>query len=108
MQIIPELAECSWGEREGEVKGVWFEKWKRGLELPAGAETYDEFLDRALGVINKALLNPGPVLIFALGGVYWAAQTHGTRETDEALPNATIVKHKPPSQQHPWWSTSKL
>lgn len=108
IKIIDELIECSWGEREGDVKAAWFENWKKGIEVPKGAETYPEFLDRALGAINKALSNPGPVLIVAHGGIYWAVQVHATRNTDQALPNATIVKHTPPSERHPWWSTSNI
>jgi len=108
IEVIDELKECSWGEREGDVKGEWFERWKRGLEQPPGSEPYDTFLDRALNAINKALSYPGPILIVAHGGIYWAVQLHATRNTDESLPNATIVKHTPPSEQFPWWTASNV
>ena len=106
VSIHEELKECSWGVREGDTKGAWFEKWKRGIETPIGSELYEEFLSRAVGAINQALNEPGPVLIVAHGGIYWAVQLHALRNMDHDLKNATIVKHTPPSEQHPWWSTS--
>ena len=105
VSIQKDLIECSWGVCEGEVKGAWFEKWKRGVELPKGAEPYEEFLSRAVGAINQALTNPGPILIVAHGGIYWAVQMYALGNMDYDLKNATIVKHTPPSKQHPWWST---
>ena len=106
VSVLDELIECSWGVREGETKGAWFENWKTGSETPDGAEAYGAFLDRAVRAINTALLNPGPVLIVAHGGIYWAVQLHALRNVDADLENGTIVKHTPPSEQHPWWSTS--
>ena len=106
VSIVEDLIECSWGVREGDVKGAWFENWKRGIENPEGGEPYTEFLSRAVRGINQALAFPGPVLIVAHGGIYWAVQLHATREMDRDLANAAIVKHTPPSEQHPWWSTS--
>ena len=108
ISVLQGLAECSWGVREGCVKGVWFEKWKRGIEIPDGAELYEEFLDRALGAINQALLSPEPVLIVAHGGIYWAVQLYALRSMDEPLPNAMIVRHIPPSDNSPWWRTCKV
>lgn len=108
VSILDELIECSWGVREGETKGAWFENWKKGIENPDGAEPYQDFLDRAVGAINTALQTPGPVLIVAHGGIYWAIQLHALRNIDTDLENATIVKHTPPTEQHPWWSTSTI
>jgi len=76
VSVLEDLIECSWGVREGETKGGWFEKWKRGIETPDGAEPYEEFLSRAVRAINQALDKPGPVLIVAHGGIYWAVQLH--------------------------------
>lgn len=108
IEILDELIECSWGEREGERRGVWYEAWKRGLETPPGAEPYDEFIERARGAINRALGFPGPVLIVAHGGVYWAVQIHATRELGTSLPNAQIVKHTAPTEAHPWWQSASI
>jgi len=104
VSIQKDLIECSWGEREGDVKGAWFEQWKRGVEIPTGAEPYEVFLSRAVSAINRALSKPGPVLIVAHGGIYWAVQMYAIRNMDNDLKNATIIKHTPPSKQHPWWS----
>lgn len=106
VSIVDDLIECSWGVREGERKGVWFEEWKRGLSVPEGAEPYDAFLSRAVRAINQALEKPGPVLIVAHGGIYWAIQHYAIRDMENDLANATIIRHIPPSEAHPWWSTS--
>lgn len=108
LYVLDDLAECSWGIREGEIKGAWFEAWKRGEALPDGAETREAFLVRALNAINTALEYPGPVLIVAHGGIYWAVQIHALRNLDQSLPNAEIVRHEPPTDKHPWWRTSNL
>jgi len=108
VSVLEDLIECSWGVREGETKGGGFEKWKRGIETPDGAEPYEEFLSRAVRAINQALDKPGPVLIVAHGGIYWAVQLHALRNMDQDLANATIVKHTPPSEGHPWWSASAV
>ena len=106
--ILDDLMECSWGVCEGERKGVWFEEWKRGISTPKHAEPYETFLSRAVGAINQALDNPGPVLIVAHGGIYWAIQYYAIRNMEYDLANATIVRHTPPSEKHPWWSTSAI
>ncbi|GAB5456779.1 MAG: hypothetical protein Hens2KO_30080 [Henriciella sp.] len=108
IEVIDELMECSWGDREGERKGVWYEAWKRGLEIPPGAEPYDQFIDRALSAINQALTHPGPVLIVAHGGIYWAVQIHATRDLGQSAPNAQIIEHTAPTEAHPWWQSASV
>ncbi len=78
----------------------------RAVETPPGAETYERFLQRACDAINQALEQPGPVLIVAHGGIYWAVQIHAMRNLGESLPNAQIVKHTAPTESHPWWQAS--
>lgn len=106
--ILDDLAECAFGAGEGELRGEWFEAWKRGETLPDGAEPYQSFLMRSLGAINDALNYPGPVLIVAHGGVYWTVQIHALRSLDKSLPNAEIIRHQPPTSDYPWWRASKL
>ena len=106
IEIFDQLQECSWGEKEGDRRGAWYEDWKRGVETPPGAETYERFLQRACDAINQALEQPGPVLIVAHGGIYWAVQIHAMRNLGESLPNAQIVKHTAPTESHPWWQAS--
>ena len=108
LEVVDDLIECSWGEREGDRRGAWYEAWKRGIETPPGAEPYEQFIERAGKAINKALAHAEPVLIVAHGGIYWAVQLHATREVGSALPNAQIVKHTAPTEAHPWWQSVSI
>lgn len=108
LEVVEDLAECSWGAREGQAKGDWFQGWKSGEVNPTGAEPYDFFLKRALRGINQALTLPGPVMIVAHGGVYWAIEKYAALEAGSDLPNATPVFHKPPRGDFPWWRAEVL
>ena len=96
LKVIDELVECAWGDGEGQVKGQWFADWKAGLSHPQGAERYEEFIGRALCGINKALEQPGPVLIVSHGGVYWSIQENAGLGLESDIPNAVPVRHDPP------------
>ncbi|MDP6429285.1 MAG: histidine phosphatase family protein [Rhodospirillales bacterium] len=106
--VIDGLAECALGEREGEFKGQWWTDWLAGRATPAGAETYSAFVERALIGVNKALEQPGPVLIVAHGGIYWSIQKHAPVGDDRALGNATPVLHLPPQADFPGWTVHAL
>jgi probable phosphoglycerate mutase len=106
LEVIDELAECSWGSREGEVKGQWFEDWKAGNKIPDGAEPYEQFLERALRGINKSLERPGPVLIVSHGGVYWSVQKYAALGSEFDIANAIPVRHDPPRRDYPWWTAT--
>lgn len=108
LEVIEDLAECSWGACEGQGKGDWFHGWRSGELTPKGAEPYGFFLERALRGINQALTLRGPVLIVAHGGVYWAIEKYAALEAGADLPNATPVFHKPPRSDFPWWSAEIL
>lgn len=108
LEVIEDLAECSWGFREGQGKGDWFHDWRSGNANPEGAEPYDLFLKRALRGINLSLTLPGPVLIVAHGGVYWAIEKYAALEAGADLPNATPVHHTPPRSDFPWWNAEVL
>jgi len=103
--VIDGLKECGFGVREGEPRGDWFTAWRRG-DTPAGAEPYDGFIARALAGVNQALAQPGPVLIVAHAGVYWAVQRHARLDPGALLPNACPVRHDPPSAAVPGWIAS--
>jgi broad specificity phosphatase PhoE len=99
---IPELKECCWGEREGQVKGKWTEDWISGDEIP-GAESYNEFLLRALRGVNKALAKPGPVLIVAHGGVFWSVQKFAQLGSRYDLANCVpVLLRVPQDPLQPW------
>ncbi len=104
---IDDLAECSFGDYEGEPYGDWVVEWRRGGALP-GAESYDEFLARSVAGINRALTFDGPVLIVAHGGVYWAIQHHGRIDTDGPIPNGVPVWHDPPTGDFPGWKAQTI
>jgi probable phosphoglycerate mutase len=108
LKVLDDLAECCWGEREGQVKGQWFEDWKLGRRTPDGAEPYARFLVRALRGINTALKQPGPVLIVSHGGVYWTVQKHAVLDSEFDIPNAVPVRHDPPKPDYPWWTATVL
>lgn len=108
LEIVEDLVECGWGAAEGQFRGAWFDDWKAGRFLPKDAETYENFLKRALRGINQALACPGPVLIVAHGGIYWTIQKHATLDAEFDLPNATPVRHDPPRTGFPWWNATLL
>lgn len=108
LTVLNDLAECSWGEREGQVKGQWFADWQAGRSTPQGAEPYERFLERALSGVNAALEQPGPVLIVSHGGVYRAVQKHAALESEADLANAVPIRHDPPRPDFPWWTATRL
>jgi probable phosphoglycerate mutase len=81
--VIDALKECGLGAAEGSPRGSWFADWRGGV-TPEGAESYEGFIARALVGINTALAQPGPVLIVAHAGIYWAVQRHGRLATELA------------------------
>lgn len=106
--VVEDLIECSWGEREGDVKDQWFLDWKAGRSNPVGAEPYAPFLERALRGINSALEHVGPVLIVSHGGVYWAVQKFAHLGEEFDIPNAIPVLHEPPESDSGKWRASIL
>ena len=107
MLEIAELAECGWGVREGQPKGAWVDEWMQGT-TPVGAEDFQAFLARALAGINRALTQPGPVLIVSHGGVYWAVQKYGRLGAFSALSNCVPLLHQPPIVEGEPWSAEPL
>ena len=57
-------------------------------------ERYEDFIDRALQGIAEALTIPGPVLIVAHGGVYWALQQL-VQSGKKEIPNCTPLFYAP-------------
>ncbi|MEM7172067.1 MAG: histidine phosphatase family protein [Pseudomonadota bacterium] len=107
LQVIDDLKESNWGDREGLPKDGWFEDWLGGA-VPNGAESLESFLQRALGGLNLALSAPGPVLIVAHGGTYWAVERFAPFHRAWDLPNACPVQHIPPSKGAPEWRRNEL
>jgi broad specificity phosphatase PhoE len=100
---ISGLIEASFGEMEGKPTGAWREDWVAGKSCPEGAEDFEAFMARALAAINTALSYPGPVVIVAHGGVYWAIdRCLGTARMAHGLPQAVPVLHTPPEGEQEW------
>ena len=101
--IIENLKECSWGIMEGQPKGdgSWVHNWRNDFPIK-NAELFSIFTKRVIAGLNQALKLPGPVLIIAHGGVYWAIQ-QALQLPFIDLANCTPVYHQPPERRnHPW------
>jgi probable phosphoglycerate mutase len=105
--VIDALKECGYGVAEGQVRGTWFKGWRDGGPLQ-GAEPYEAFLARALGGLNQALAEPGPVLIVSHAGVYWSVLRHTRLDPKTLLPNGCPVRHDPPTATVPGWLTTVI
>jgi broad specificity phosphatase PhoE len=99
---IPNLIECGWGEKEGSIKGSWLKDWMDGVDIPE-ADSYNDFLIRALSGINQSLDHPGPVLIVSHGGVFLAVQKYAGLGSHFDLPNGVPVFLKPPMSGYKNW-----
>jgi probable phosphoglycerate mutase len=99
---IADLIECCWGENEGQIKGAWTEEWIAGAVIP-GAESYDNFLLRAVSGINECLSKNGPVLIVSHGGVFWSIQKFAQLGLRYDLKNCVPVLLRAPTATNlPW------
>ncbi|MBL8645230.1 MAG: histidine phosphatase family protein [Rhodospirillaceae bacterium] len=104
---LDDLKESNFGSYEGHPSGAWREEWIRGGEIPGG-EYYADFLERCLSGINKALENPGPVLIISHGGVFsavnkWALDNAGIRAG-----NCELLALAPPKSAEEGWKLRRL
>jgi broad specificity phosphatase PhoE len=76
--VVPELAECNWGDWEGKT---WKEIQRRWPELaarkvnewrgvtPPGGEAWDDFVARVERAWGRIRCSPAPIAIVAHGGV---------------------------------------
>jgi probable phosphoglycerate mutase len=104
---IGNLKECNFGAREGHPKGAWYDAWRQG-EAPLGAERFVHFMERALDGINEALRNPGPVLIVAHGGIYWAIERFAGIARRDRIPNGVPLFHAPPPKPLLPWHRQRI
>ncbi|MBX7146830.1 MAG: histidine phosphatase family protein [Alphaproteobacteria bacterium] len=108
IHIIDELKECSWGSIEGKVHHdeSWFEQWSQNGYIN-DAEIFNDFSKRVIDGLNHALQLPGPILVVAHGGVYWAI--HKTLSMPFVnLPNCTPVYFQSPIQPNLSWMVCNL
>jgi broad specificity phosphatase PhoE len=107
IRVIAGLKECAFGIGEGSPRGEWLESWRRGGRLD-GAESHAAFIERTLGGLNEALRQPGPVLIVAHGGTYWAVQRATGLDRLDTVPNGLPIHHIPPAKPLLGWQQSGL
>ncbi len=73
--LDPDLQEVCFGEQEGEPMGEWYDSWIAGDYTPPGAEPFAELRARIVPAINRALAQPGPVLVVAHGALFRAVRS---------------------------------
>ena len=90
---VEELREFYLGPYQGQVKEQWFKDWRLGTAFPE-TENYADFIVRASKGLSKALDFPGPILIVAHGGVYWALEQL-VQSGKKEIPNCIPVFYEP-------------
>jgi len=100
---IEALQECHFGPREGKpIVHENLEDFIRKASLEGG-ETYEAFIDRTVTGLNKALSNPGPVLVVSHGAVFRALLSHILLSSEVEIGNCVPVSLTPPNDQHHGW-----
>jgi probable phosphoglycerate mutase len=102
---VDELREFDVGPFEGVSDCGWVGEWRAGQEVP-GVESFAKFRARIQRGIARALDLPGPVLIVAHGGVFWALESLTRLPGQSRLPNASLARFEPPSVADGSWLIS--
>ena len=99
----PQLREVKFGEQEGQPMGDWYDDWIAGTYTPEGAETFAGLRARVVSAINRALLQPSPVLIVAHGAFFRAVRSAMGLVPNIRTPNAVPILCLPPEDgTGPW------
>lgn len=98
------LREVKFGEQEGKPMGDWYDDWIAGSYTPAGAEPFAALRERVTLAINRALAQPGPVLIVAHGALFRAVRSAMGLVPNIRTPNATPIYCEPPASQGSAWT----
>lgn len=105
LNIAPELCE----HRLGNLEGMAPRAQKTHEELDtSGAELLEDFQQRILLGLKKALDLSGPVLIASHGGVYMKLAQKLSWPSIGILPNSYPLIHAPPSEYQDSWHVSFL
>lgn len=109
LRVVHDLHEVSFGPFEGSDhhENPWYMDWRQGLKVD-GVEDYEGFIARALGGINEALLNDGPVLVVAHGGVFWSIREHARLDPEFGAWNCALLRLDPPDDDHAFWRLEAL
>ncbi len=77
-----------------------------------GGETFAAYTTRVVHGFNQALAHPGPVLIVAHGGNFWALEHHGLIAPGTRVPNCALFQLDPPSVEKTsagnFWTVTQL
>ncbi len=84
----PDLREVVFGGMEGKPLMPWFPEWMEGRYTPAGAETFAALTVRTAGAMARVLVEPGPVLVVAHGGIFRALRDLMGLAKEGLTPNA--------------------
>jgi len=98
-----DLAEVNFGEQEGQPMGDWYDDWIVGTYTPAGGETFQALLERAVRAVNRAVERPGPVLVVAHGALFRALRLALGHEPNVRTPNGLPLLISPPSSGETAW-----
>jgi probable phosphoglycerate mutase len=99
-----DLAEVNFGSQEGLPMGDWYDDWIAGDYTPAGAESFAGLRARAVAGINRALAQPGPVLVVAHGALFRALRQAVGLEANVRTPNALPLHLQPPGPGAAAWT----
>ncbi len=106
--MLDNLKECSFGIYEGSSsRGDWRQPWLDGGVIEGG-ERLPDFIERALSGLNEALAHPGPVLVVAHGGIFWAIERYALKREQSGIPNCTLFKLEPGASPDDVWSVSEV
>jgi probable phosphoglycerate mutase len=98
-----DLAEVNFGEQEGQPMGDWYDDWIAGTYTPAGGETFEALLARAVAAVNRAVAKPAPVLVVAHGALFRALRLALGHEPNVRTPNALPIWLAPPAEGETAW-----
>jgi broad specificity phosphatase PhoE len=99
---LPDLMEVHLGIYQGHASnGEWREPWAKGGPMPEG-ETFADYTARVIRGFNQALTHPGPVLIVAHGGNFWALEHYGLIGKGTRVTNCALFKLDPPAESKVW------
>jgi probable phosphoglycerate mutase len=107
MVVIDGLMETNFGVYEGHPSGPWREAWLKGGELPGG-EFYEDFVERSLNALNECLKHPGPVLIVAHGGTFYAVRRWALDDRAVKTGNCELLALSPPRKKDGVWKLKKI
>ncbi len=86
----PDLQEADFGAQEGKPMGSWYDDWVNGTYTPEGGEPFAALRIRIAGALNRALQQPGPILVVAHGAMFRAARAEmglsALVRTDNGIP----------------------